>query len=346
MNVRFLRTQKGSAAAIGAVGDVLSYVQIVPDTQELALFGETNYHLTERLTLTAGLRWFRNEADFSSSRSGYLSGRQTPPRSSSESHTTPRVAALYRFNEGLSAYVQASQGYRVGQNNFSLIDDPRSGFVPPAYFESDSLWNYEVGLKSVADGGRLRMNLAVYYIDWKDIQFTIGGSTGTYTDNAGDATSKGVELDVQFSPTSWFSFGIAAAYTDAELVSVAAGVTDAKPGPLPGSTDWATRTYAQLTSDRWIPAATAYVRLSHQYTGEKQATIGSGGFDPVGLTTDAYQKVDIRTGAILGNMDVALYVDNLTNDDASLAPRRIPFTADASTRLRPRTVGVNLRYEF
>lgn len=342
--VDFLRTQAGSQQAIGAPGDVLSHIVIAPQTREIAFFGEVSYQLTERLTLTTGARWFENRADFSSSRSGYLSGRQTPPRSTREDATTPKFAALYRISDGLSVYAQATQGYRVGQNNFSLIDDPASGFVPPAYFESDSLWNYELGLKAVA--GWLHVNAAAYYITWRDIQFTVGGSTGTFTDNAGVATSKGFELELSGRPADWLEIGLAVAYTDAMLDSVAEDVTEARPGRLPGSTEWATREFVQLNYRGLIGDSTAYMRLAHQYTGEKAATLGRGGFDPVGITTDAYSKVDWRAGFATERYDVSLFVDNLTNDDASLAPRRIPFTADATTRLRPRTIGLGFRFSY
>lgn len=343
--VDFLRTQVGSEQAIGAPDDVLSHIVIAPKTREIAFFGELSYDVTQHLTLTTGARWFENRADFSSSRSGYLSGRQTPPRSTREDAVTPKFAALYRFNDRLSVYAQATQGYRVGQNNFSLIDDPASGFVPPAYFESDSLWNYELGLKTVA-AGWLHLNAAVYYIDWSDIQFTVGGSTGTFTDNAGMATSKGFELELQGRPTDWLELGLAVAYTDATLDSVAEDVSEAEPGRLPGSTEWASREFVQFNYRGLIGDGTTYLRLAHQYTGEKAATLGRGGFDPVGITTDAYSKIDLRAGFATDRYDVSLFVDNLTNDDASLAPRRIPFTADATTRLRPRTVGVGFRFTY
>lgn len=345
VEVRFLRTQEGSEAALGAPGDVLSDLFIAPSTQEIALFGEVSYDVTPALTLTAGARWFENNADFESVRSGLFGGAPTPPRSSSESAITPKIAVLYRLSDTVSVYGQAAQGYRTGQNNFARIDDPDSAFVPPTFYESDSLWNYEAGIRGSFLDGRVQASLAAYHIDWSDIQLTVRGPTGTFTDNAGNAVSRGFEAEFQARPAPWFSFGSAIAYTDAELEDVKDGVT-VRTGRLPGSSEWATSSFAEFSADTVLLGNPGYLRLFHRYVGEQEATIGQGGFDAAGLTSDSFNEFDVRAGLEFDAVEVSVFVENLTNEDASLAPRRIPNTPDATTRLRPRTIGVNVRARF
>ena len=345
VEVTFLRTQEGSTDALGAPNDVLSDLFIAPTTQELAVFGEVSYDLTDALTLTAGARWFENKADFESTRGGLLSGSPTPPRTSSESAVTPKLALLYRVTDDVSFYAQAAQGYRTGQNNFARIDDPDSDFIPPTFYDSDSLWNYEAGIRGFFFDGKLQASLAGFFIDWEDIQLTVRGPTGTFTDNAGDAVSQGFEAEFQGNPTPWLSFGSAIAYTDAELESVDEGVT-VRTGRLPGSSEWATSSFVEFRSDSTLLDAPGYFRVFHRYVGEQEATIGQGGFDAVGLTSDSFNEIDLRAGLLFDNIEVSIFADNITNEDASLAPRRIPDTPDATTRLRPRTVGLNVRANF
>jgi hypothetical protein len=66
-------------------------------------------------------------------------------------------------------YVQAAEGYRLGQLN-QTTKDPLSGQPIPPASNPDKLWNYEVGEKSTLFEGRLTLNTALYYVDWSDIQ--------------------------------------------------------------------------------------------------------------------------------------------------------------------------------
>ncbi|MGK4277482.1 TonB-dependent receptor domain-containing protein, partial [Escherichia coli] len=86
--------------------------------------------------------------------------------------------------------------------------DPFTGQPLPQSYKPDVLWNYEVGSKVTLLDRRLSIDAAAFYIDWKKIQLQVRAPSGLpYTDNAGSAMSKGVEIQIVASPTSATEFG-------------------------------------------------------------------------------------------------------------------------------------------
>lgn len=336
----FRRTGDELQRQRGAPSNVISQVEIFPVTQEAAIFAEGSYRLTESLTLTAGLRLFKNKLKFDDTRSGFLGGAPTEPRTNTESSLTPKFAALYEVSDNVNIYALAARGFRTGQNNFGALPDPVTGFVPPESYGPDNLWNYEIGLKSNFADGRVRLNLAAFYIDWKNIQLTRRTGRVTYTDNAGDASSRGLEVELSASPVEWLDLGVAMAYIDARLDSVLPGV-GAQPGRLPGSAEVTSSEYVQL-SHTLREGASAYLRVDHRYVGDKVLEIGGVG----GLGSDDYHLVDVRAGLNLGRYEFIAFIDNLANNAASLAPNVLPDTPLLTIRQRPRTAGLTVRARF
>ncbi|MCC5763544.1 TonB-dependent receptor, partial [Klebsiella pneumoniae] len=108
-----------------------------------------------------------------------------------------------------------AQGFRPGGVN-QVIGLPAA----LAAYTSDSLWNYEVGVKtSLADG--VNLNLAGYRIDWDDLQVsarTSGtGSVFGLIANAGAARIWGLEAELSASPIEGLSIAANFGYTDAKL---------------------------------------------------------------------------------------------------------------------------------
>ena len=73
------------------------------------------------------------------------------------------ASVKYRLSDDTMVYVRAASGYRPGGTQ-------AVAFAPS--YDSDSLVNYEIGLKTTFLDGRARVNVAAYHIDWKDIQLT------------------------------------------------------------------------------------------------------------------------------------------------------------------------------
>lgn len=343
VDVTFRRTIDGLGAAKGYPSDLLSLLTVQPLTKELAVFGEGSYAFSDRLTATVGARWFQNTLRFASDRTGFLEGVPTPLRRKTESSITPKFAISYEATENVRIYAQAAMGYRTGQNNFVALPDPVTGRYPPDSYGPDSLWNYEVGFKSMWFDRRFRLNVAAFHIDWRNMQLTRRFTVTTFTDNAGDAVSNGAEIELAAQPFGWLSFGMAPAYTDARLTSVQSGVP-VQLGPLPGSARWTVSDFVQLAWRR-TSGSEFFVRLDHRYVGAKEAGLEPAR-DPLAARSEPYNVIDLNVGIETPRFGVIAYVRNLANVDAATGPRELTNTEVATTRVPPRTAGLRLRASF
>ena len=173
-----------------------------------------------------------------------------------------KAAMEYRFSQSMMSYVSVSTGYRAGGINIAPG-------VNPAW-EPEKLTAYELGLKSVLLDGKLMMNLAVWYNDFRDGQsqsFLVlpypGSPEATeYTGNGGSYDAKGVEAEIQWTPTARWNIGAQLSYTKAKFgnytVPGLAGL-----GDIPGHTDGDT-----LSLSGWRPALTPewVIGLQTSYT--------------------------------------------------------------------------------
>jgi iron complex outermembrane receptor protein len=101
------------------------------------------------------------------------------------------------------AYGTVSRGYRAGGFN------PVSPAGSEAYDEETS-WNCEIGVKTTWLEERLMINLAAFHISWEHLQLNLPIGQNYYIANAGDAYSKGIELEVKGQPLrGWDIFGSA-----------------------------------------------------------------------------------------------------------------------------------------
>lgn len=217
------------------------------DSESYALFGQFDWHATEQLTLTVGLRYtnedktgtgtFTNTGVFSAldleAISLLLSGGATtallddfkplqflPPvqdfnRDRNEDKITGNIILAYEVNDDLSTYASFSRGYKAGGFDISRAASTTDGSGGTFEFEEETVNNFEAGLKARILDGRGRINIALYRQRVNDFQSVLFVGTGFELRNAGDIKIKGIEVDAEFSPTDNFNFTVAAAYNDA-----------------------------------------------------------------------------------------------------------------------------------
>src|SRR5262249_6421026 len=131
---------------------------------------------------------------------------------------------IYRFNVSYELsddqliYATIADGYRPG--GFNLVT-PNTGVTPDQrQYEPDSIRSYEIGGKLSMLDHRAYLSTAVYYIDWKDIQTSVNTDLGfELQGNAGKATARGLELEVQTRDllVPNLSLGMGYSYTYAKL---------------------------------------------------------------------------------------------------------------------------------
>lgn len=203
----------------GIVGDPRTFLQDNSATfEQYALFGEVNYAINDRLTVTGGVRFFNEEAEsdlqfgvFDLGVFGFvLNPRITPDFS--EDGTLFKAAATYEISDDVTFYALYSEGYRPGGVNDRLVD--LSGTLTPAQlealstYERDETTNYEVGLKGRYFDDRLALNLAAFLIDWDGTQVATQPIPGAnVVVNAEGARSIGFEADFTADLTERLTWG-------------------------------------------------------------------------------------------------------------------------------------------
>lgn len=210
--------------------------------RDSAVFGEAAFDITDKLTLTAGIRFFKADNSlkgFYGYGLGYSSGTgegacfrgpeiagspcTNLDKRTKENGNTPKVNLTYKVDDDKLVYVTYSEGFRPGGIN-------RRGTLPP--YSSDYLKNYEFGWKTTWADNRFRWNGAVFLEKWNGFQFALLGANGlTEIKNAGAAEIKGVETDFTFAVTHGFTINGSAAYTDAALTKNYCGFVDASGNP-------------------------------------------------------------------------------------------------------------------
>ncbi|MBE1237998.1 TonB-dependent receptor [Phaeovibrio sulfidiphilus] len=127
-------------------------------------------------------------------------------------YVTPKAGLRYNFNADNNAYFSVARGYKSGGFNNSLIysmDESRYG--------DESLINYELGMKNALFDGRLVVESALFFIDWRDQQVLCYDSATNATPimNAKRSRSYGFDISARADLGYGFSLGGGAGFADA-----------------------------------------------------------------------------------------------------------------------------------
>jgi iron complex outermembrane receptor protein len=311
-------------------------------TKQYAAFGELSVNVTEALKITGGLRAFKVKERFSKVSDGIIAGGfSSDSGGSSESKINPKINISYKATPDILVYAQAAQGFRVGGPNTTI--PPLGGVSAPATFDSDSLWNYEVGFKSDFLGGKATLNASLFYIDWSDIQVTVTRPDGfSYVTNGDKAKSKGAEVELSLRPVGGLELGATLAYTDAYLAANSASGAGLKGDRIPAVPKWSYDIFGRYS----FP-------LSDALSGYMQANIQHVGGSYNGFPSDvpapdlqhSYELANAKIGVETGDLDISLFVNNLFDKraelfvDTTLGDQRINVN-------RPRTFGISASKRF
>lgn len=359
--------------------DELYYSDIPYELKQLAVFGEMSYDVTEKLNLTLGARWFDFEEDRVLTFDGSFAVRTIDvPGETDSDGVSPRLLARYDLSDNVMLNAQVAKGFRLGGINDPLnaplcnaADLATYGGNPT--FEDETVINYEVGSKMTVLEGRGTVNVAVFYSDIKDLQVTqdAGSCSSRVIFNVDEAHSQGLEIEATLRPTANLELTFAGSYTDAELDSdlrssngaILGGVEDGN--ELPTAPDFSlalTGTYFFNLSDNWEGYfSTAFQSVGARYTQISDQTAGAGTvslFQNVGGGTQSsfsfdselenYQTVNLRLGGRTANWDVAVFVNNATDENIRQSlDRERGGRARVGYRVgQPRTAGITARYDF
>jgi outer membrane receptor protein involved in Fe transport len=197
---------------------------------------------------------------------------------------------------------------------------------------------------------RLKVNAALYYIDWKNMQVALVRSSDgrPYVGNIGRARSYGLELEMDARPIDNLGVGLNLTLQKAnvtELTSEQALISGATQGASLSSPESKVGGYIEYN---WSVGNLGgmYARIDVQYVGSYTNTFpnspGSTNSNAFYKIVPSYENANFSLGWTRDSIRTTLYVENLFDDDTPIFINAANFSTGTNMTLRPRTVGVRL----
>lgn len=199
--------------------------------QALAIFGHSDWRLTQSLSLVSELRYTNEEVDFAGpglvlhATDGTLIPLTSADEEESFNAFSGKLALELTPRDGLLLYASISQGFKSGGFYGGFATNPRQ--LEP--FDAETNRAYETGFKSTLADNRVRLNGSVFYYDRQDVQANARSDHAEFPvarlQNVGDARTVGAELELSWAPNDAFSVDAGLGYLEAEYLSRAFSTT-------------------------------------------------------------------------------------------------------------------------
>jgi iron complex outermembrane receptor protein len=349
------------------IGDVETHFK------DMALFGELTWHLTSDWSLTGGTRLFKQTVSQAQQTgllfdgNGFVSGNSL---SNDWKKALWKVNTAYQLDKTNLVYATWSQGFRRGGVNAlpgqqpvparqgtvgtTCTSGPNTGFycLSPSLltYQPDKADNYEIGIKGVLEN-RFSYSLDVFDIQWHNVQegTSLTPLSLPSAANAGDAYSRGLELDFTASITHHLAARVGYTYDQTKLTAFdfvfSQNVTVPLPaagGPLPGTPKNSVALGLEYAHVDLAGGELLYALDSHYQSRELSSLSATA------IPVPGYTMLDGRVTFTRSHWLATLYVDNITNNLGINAITDPTFWGNRTQEVisRPRTYGLTLGYSF
>ncbi len=343
------------------------------ETQSKAVFGEGTYRFSDQWSLTAGLRYTKDEKDYEITtlcRPDILpsviimctNGDYLPRTTRSADWDTldPRVILQFQPTETSLIYASYSTGFKSG--GFNARPSTASQVGP---YDPETVDSYEIGAKTSAMDGRLLLSGAAFFYNYEDYQVTVSGTTPAnlpvaVVGNVGTAEVFGVEGEVLARPTDYLTLNAGFGYTNAEYSELSPSLTaffDSINAPassritlddeLPKTPKWTVNAGAEFRTP--VGGAGAELRWRADWSWVDDQFSEARNFTET--RSPAHHNLNGRITYVPANAGwtLALYGKNIT-DEEYIVNGFYPDGGNGAQVLvtpnEPREIGVQLRYEF
>ena len=287
-----------------------------------AVYTQENYHFTDQLSLTAGVRYSvddrqlksRNKIGPTFACNVPVALRVDPAVCESNQTRTWKgwsytVSANYQPTKDILIYVKTSKGFRSG--GFQLRGGATvTDFTP---FNPETVTDYEAGLKSEFLDRRLRFNTAAFYSDYQNIQRTgivprAGGGLSTIVTNAAKGVVKGLEAEVTAIPIERLELGASIGITRPKYKRFVDASGDRSQEEFEGVPKFTAAASAQYT----VPISVGDLSLQGDYAWTGRQVWGKN-LAPPATVSKGYSLVNARAALKLAkpNLELAVFAKNL-----------------------------------
>ncbi len=315
-----------------------------------AIFGQVDYDITDRLSVSFGGRY--NEETKESNISGFSGGfEQVLSVKDTFSDFSPRLAFNYVVSDTVNLYATISKGFKSGGVQIAPNPDAET-------FDPETLWNYEFGVKADLLDQRMRLNAAVFYMDWTDLQVAFQENliddNGDFilfggVNNADSATSIGAEISATAIVADNWLVNVNVGYLDAEfdrftaLIDGSNRLLDGRVIPnSPELTANADVEYGFKYSAAWE----GYVRAEWVFRDEIKPNTTSLIYSGFPWDVPSYDYVNLRIGAESDSMRLVVYAENLFDSNYYTNAYQKAFAGGLFIEPSFRTYGVRATFMF
>lgn len=334
-------------------------------TRNFSVFAQGTWQLSERFSLTGGIRWFDEEKRFSvDSRANLavfpsLALSATVPASQSGKRDTNDIAwdlqAQYFAGEKMMTYVSVSHGVKGGGFNA----DWGALTLKQREFRDEDVLSYELGTKSSFFGRRLLFNAVFFHSEYDNFQNASFLGLNFIVRNAEKVITKGLEFDSTVIVNGWLKMNVAATFLGAKYNRFKAGPcyfgrTPDNPAEgtcvldgegLPSAPDLR---FTLGGLGHWnVGGGELFARADWTWTDAVQTNTN---LDPRSVQA-SYSILNGRIGWRNDKLDVSAWIQNATDESVALVsgPQTLFGGIDGGLQFflnNPRLYGITLRYHF
>ncbi|MFC3053327.1 TonB-dependent receptor [Kordiimonas pumila] len=320
-------------------------------TKAVAAFGEATYDMTDTLELVLGARYSWEErsginaVELASFPSDALNNFAALDDASWTSFT-PKFGLNYTVSDEVYLYTTVSKGFKSGGYNV--------GSYQNTPFDPESIWSYEIGVKADLFDDRLRLNSALFYYDYSNLQIQDVEGNNTIVRNAASAEIKGIEIEGTgfLSDNLQLDFGFAwldSKFTELNIIDPkrpTLGELDLEGNALPRAPKFKFNVGLQYT----VPLESgASIMIRGDYAWQDETFFSA--FNVPELYQDSYSwgKARVTYTNPDDTWDISAFVDNISDE---VVAKNATFNGDiidstASGNLAPpRTYGVEVSFRF
>ncbi|WP_237068450.1 TonB-dependent receptor [Microbulbifer guangxiensis] len=321
--------------------------------EERAVYGEATFHANDQLQVTLGARYFQQEESFAYDCTllpvWWYWSRDTVEAecdagSGDIDDTVFKFNTAYNFSDDVMLYATVAEGFRRGGTNIGpqLLDSEKA-------FKSDTAVNYELGWHTTLAQGAVIFNGAVFMIDWKDLQVPTKSEAQAIniTGNANQGEITGLELSTQAAVSDNLTLSGWITYYDHALKGDAPEIDGFDGDSFPGVPNLQANVAFDYAID--VPTGELTLRGNAYYKDEVQTRLNSLGDNFDNETLDSYVVANLSADYRLDQWRASLFADNVTNEyyfSGVRSEKRYGERGQFYYVGQPRTLGVNVSYEF
>ncbi|CAN1512750.1 CirA Outer membrane receptor proteins, mostly Fe transport [Caulobacteraceae bacterium] len=319
------------------------------ESTSMAAFGQVQWQMTDALSLSLGARYSKDKKDVVFDTTTTVPGFIVSPYTEAVDRTwnsfDPSIALNYKVSDDVMVYASWATGYKSGAFQFIAIDALSANQVA----NPEDVESIEIGLKSTLFNDRLRFNVAMFNMDYKDLQqlrlVPIGGGvTRIVITNAASSTIQGLEVDAKWVASENWSFDLNYGYLDATFDNYVFNATfDFSGNQMPRSP----KTTFSIAANYTRPTAWGRfdARLGYAWRDEIFFEADNNVIDP-DSSEGALGLVDMSAGITGDRWAVSLWGRNLSDERYRRQVLNSTGNSQREIWAEPRTVGLRLTYSF